>query len=58
MFGTKKATLFCARDEKAGTHQERKDPAAARGLFNQSGSSHCAASPPGDDGGWTEGQLP
>lgn len=35
-----------------------KDPAAARGLFNQSESSHCAASPSGDDGGWTEAQLP
>lgn len=34
-----------------------KDPAAARGLFNQSQSSHCAASPSGDDG-WTEGQRP
>lgn len=37
---------------------ECKGPYAAWRLFHRSESSHCAASPSGDDGGWTEGQLP
>lgn len=37
---------------------ECKGPSAAWRLFHRSESSHCAASPSGDDGGWTQGQLP